>query len=103
MAIGATLHEELIYDEHGHQSNPQFIKYRLPKMKDIPQKSTVVFIENPGAVGPFGARGIGEHPCVGVAPAILNAIHDATGIDFFEIPVTPEKIKQALASRKENA
>jgi CO/xanthine dehydrogenase Mo-binding subunit len=103
MGIGAALHEELIYDEHGHQKNPHYFKYRLPKMKDIPQKSTVDFIENPGAVGPFGARGIGEHPCVGVAPAILNAIYDATGIDFYEIPVTPEKMKQALADRKENA
>lgn len=102
-AIGATLYEELIYDQHGHQINPQFFKYRLPTIKNIPQKSTTVFIENPGAVGPFGARGIGEHPCVGVAPAILNAIYDATGIEFFEIPVTPEKIKQALAGRKENA
>ncbi len=103
MALGATLYEELIYDQQGHQINPQFFRYHLPTIKNIPGKSTTVFIENPGAVGPFGARGIGEHPCVGVAPAILNAIYDATGVDFFEIPVNPEKIKQALAGGEENA
>ncbi|MGI6406178.1 MAG: xanthine dehydrogenase family protein molybdopterin-binding subunit [Syntrophaceticus sp.] len=103
MGIGAALHEELIYDEQGHQKNPHYGRYRIPKMRDIPPKSTVDFIENPGAVGPYGARGIGEHPFLAVVPAILNAIYDATGIDFYEIPITPEKMKQALADRKENA
>ncbi len=103
IALGSTLSEELVYDQEGHQVNPHFFKYRLPTIKDIPRKSTTIFIENPGAVGPFGARGIGEHPCVGVAPAILNAIYDAIGVDFFELPVTPKKIKQALANRKEES
>jgi CO/xanthine dehydrogenase Mo-binding subunit len=56
-------------------------------------------VETPGTIGPFGARGIGEHPVIGPPPAILNAIHDATGIDFFEIPVTPEKMKKALEEK----
>ncbi|MFO8193060.1 MAG: xanthine dehydrogenase family protein molybdopterin-binding subunit [Bacillota bacterium] len=103
MAVGATLSEELRYDENGHQGNPHFFKYRIPTLKDIPAKSTTVFIENPGAVGPFGARGIGEHPVIGVAPSILNAIHDAIGVDYYEIPVTSEEIKKALVDRKENA
>ncbi len=103
MAVGATLSEELRYDENGHQINPHFGKYRLPMLKDIPDKSTTVFIENPGGVGPFGARGIGEHPVIGVAPSILNAIYDAIGVDYFEIPVKPEKIKEAIAGRKEKA
>ena len=51
---------------------------------------------------PFGARGIGEHPVIGVAPSILNAIYDAIGVDFYQIPVTPDKMKAALADRKEN-
>ena len=48
----------------------------------------------------FGARGIGEHPVVGVAPAVINAIQDAIGVEFQEIPVTPEKVLAALAARK---
>ena len=102
MAIGATLSEELVYDENGIQQNPHFFKYRMPTIKDMPAKYTTEFLENPGAVGPFGARGIGEHPVIGVAPSILNAIHDAIGVDFYQIPVTPDKIKAALADRKEN-
>ncbi|NLD89740.1 MAG: hypothetical protein GX634_05300, partial [Lentisphaerae bacterium] len=74
--------------------------YRFPNIKDAPGKQTIDCVENPGEVGPFGARGIGEHPVVGVAPAVLNAIQDATGIDFFEIPVTPEKLLAALAAKK---
>jgi CO/xanthine dehydrogenase Mo-binding subunit len=61
----------------------------------------VEFIETPDAVGPFGARGIGEHPVIGPAPAILNAIYDAIGVEFYEIPVTPAQIRQALEHRQE--
>jgi len=57
-------------------------------------------VETPDGVGPFGARGIGEHPVLGVAPAILNAIYDAIGVDFFYVPVTPDKIKKALEKKK---
>ena len=95
MAVGATLYEELEYDEEGNMLNPHFFKYHLPTLKEAPRQ-TVSFIENPGEIGPFGARGIGEHPVIGVAPAILNAIYDATGIDFYRIPITPEKMKAAL-------
>ena len=64
-------------------------------------KQTVIYVETPDGVGPFGARGIGEHPVLGVAPSILNAIYDAIGIDFFEIPITPDKIKKAIENKRE--
>ena len=96
MGIGAALHEELKFTEEGNAVNPSFRKYRFPTIKDAPAKQTVEFVETPGEIGPFGARGVGEHPLVGVAPAILNAIYDAIGVDFYEIPVTKEKIKEAL-------
>jgi CO/xanthine dehydrogenase Mo-binding subunit len=60
----------------------------------------VEFLENPGTIGPYGARGIGEHPVIGPAPAILNAIYDAIGVDFYEIPVTPEIVKHALQEKQ---
>ncbi len=100
MGIGATLYEKLEFDKEGRILNPHYFKYHLPTYKEaVPQ--TIHFIENPGTVGPFGARGIGEHPVIGPAPAILNAIYDAIGVDFFEIPVTPEIIKQALANKQQ--
>ena len=101
MAIGATLWENLEFDENGVIKNPHFFKYHLPTYKEAP-KQTVTFVENPGMIGPFGARGLGEHPVIGPAPAILNAIHDAIGVDFFEIPITPEIIKKALAEKSES-
>jgi CO/xanthine dehydrogenase Mo-binding subunit len=99
MAIGATLHEELKFTPDGQAVNPHFSKYRFPTIKDAPKKQTVEFVETPEHIGPYGARGIGEHPVIGVAPSILNAIHDAIGVDFYEIPITPEKIMQALAGK----
>lgn len=102
IGIGAALYEEVKYDENGQALNPHYGKYHLPTYREAP-KYTVEFVETPDAVGPFGARGIGEHSVIGAAPAILNAIYDATGIDFFEIPITPEKMKQALDAKQEAA
>ena len=99
MAVGATLCEEIKYDKDGKCKNALFSKYRFPTIKDMPKKWTVECIETPDKIGSFGARGIGEHPVIGVAPSILNAIHDATGIDFYDIPITPERMKQALDER----
>lgn len=99
MGIGATLYEQLKFDENGKIINPHFSTYRFPNIKDAPEQQTVIFVETPDGVGPFGARGIGEHPVLGVAPAILNAIQDAIGVDFYEIPITPDKIKKAIEGK----
>lgn len=102
MGMGAALYEEVKFDEQGRIVNPQYFQYHIPTYKDAP-RHTVEFVETPDVIGPFGARGIGEHSVVGVVPAILNAIYDATGVEFFEIPVTTEVMKQALESLKEAA
>jgi carbon-monoxide dehydrogenase large subunit len=99
MAIGASLHEELKFAPDGQAVNPHFRQYGFPNIKEMPKKWTVEFVETPEYIGPYGARGIGEHPVIGVAPSILNAIHDAIGVDFYEIPVTPDKILKALAEK----
>lgn len=100
MAVGSTLCEELRFDKNGKCLNPHFGKYRFPTIRDVPRKQTVELIETPGEIGPYGARGVGEHPVIGVAPSILNAVHDAIGVDFFEIPVTPEKIMSVLKEKR---
>lgn len=99
ISVGATLFEKVEFDAEGKILNPHFFQYHIPTNKEAP-KQTIEFIENPGSVGPFGARGIGEHPVIGPAPAILNAIYDAVGVDFFEIPVTPEIMKKALLEKQ---
>ncbi|MHB8932147.1 MAG: xanthine dehydrogenase family protein molybdopterin-binding subunit [Bellilinea sp.] len=102
IGIGAALYEELVFDEEGRITNPQFFQYHIPTYKEMPRQ-TIEFIETPDPIGAFGARGIGEHSVLGPVPAILNAIYDATGIDFYEIPVTPDKMKKALETHKEYA
>jgi CO/xanthine dehydrogenase Mo-binding subunit len=84
----------------GRITNPQFFQYHIPTLKEAP-KQTIEFIETPDPIGAFGARGIGEHSVIGIAPAIMNAVYDAIGVDLFEIPVTPEVIKKALAAKAE--
>ncbi|HDL64441.1 MAG TPA: xanthine dehydrogenase family protein molybdopterin-binding subunit [Proteobacteria bacterium] len=96
MALGAALNEELKFDRLGRPLNPSFGRYRLPTISDAPLRQTIEFVETPLEIGPFGARPIGEGTVVGVTPAILNAIADATGIQFYDLPVTPDRIKAAL-------
>lgn len=102
MGVGATLHEKLDFDEAGRLQNPQYFQYRIPTLRDIPGKQTVEFVETPSAIGPFGARGLGEHPVIGVAPAILNAIYDAVGIDYYRIPVTSERLRRDIETKAKN-
>lgn len=100
MGVGATLTEALRFNEQGVMSNPHFSKYRFPNIIDAPRKQSIVFIENPEDIGPFGARGIGEHPVIGVAPAICDALYDALGLEVSDLPVSKENILQALATKK---
>ena len=102
MAIGASLYEKMEFGADGKMANPHFFKYHLPTYKEAPEMD-IEFVETPDAVGPFGARGIGEHSVIGPAPAILNAIYDAVGVDFYEIPVTPDIMKKALENKGEVA
>ena len=101
MSIGAALYEEVVFDKDGKITNPHYFKYHLPTFKEAPAQ-TIEFVETPDPIGPFGARGIGEHSVIGAAPAIMNAVYDAIGVDFFEIPLTPDKVKKALEARKES-
>lgn len=96
MALGAALNEELKFDRMGKPLNSSFGRYRLPTISEAPIRQTIEFLENPLEIGPFGARPIGEGTVVGVAPAILNAIADAIGVEFFDLPVTPDRIQVAL-------
>jgi len=81
----------------GRMANNQLTNYIIPTTLDTPNLD-VVLIENPYPRGPFGAKGVGEMPIDGPAPAVVNAIRHA-GVDVREIPATPEKIMAACASR----
>ena len=89
-AIGYALYEKVVWD-HGAMKNNQMTNYIMPTSQDLPP-IRVYFEEIPFAHGAFGAKGIGELPMDGPAPAILNAVAHATGKDFFRIPLLPEDI-----------
>jgi CO/xanthine dehydrogenase Mo-binding subunit len=92
-AIGMTLYENVVW-ENGRMKNGQMTNYIMPTAADIPP-IRVFFTENPYAYGPDGAKGIGELPMDGPAPAILNAIENATGVSFTHIPLMPEAMMES--------
>ena len=69
--------------------------YLIPTIGDIPPIETIL-IENPDPIGPYGAKGVGEPALVATAPAILNAIHHATGARIVRVPATPDRVLAAL-------
>jgi CO/xanthine dehydrogenase Mo-binding subunit len=94
--IGYALYEKCVYDK-GHLRNNQMTNYIMPTSADLPAIH-VHFEEVPSVHGPGGAKGIGELPMDGPGPAILNAIHNATGISFHSIPLLPEDIFERMHS-----
>jgi CO/xanthine dehydrogenase Mo-binding subunit len=87
--LGYALLEEVVMRD-GRMANASLTNYIIPTTLDTP-KMDVVILENPYPHGPFGAKGVGEMPIDGPAPAVINALRHA-GFDLREIPATPEKI-----------
>jgi CO/xanthine dehydrogenase Mo-binding subunit len=92
--IGFALYENVVWRE-GRMVNGQMTNYIMPTSMDVPP-IRVFFEELPFAGGPAGAKGIGELPLDGTAPAIANAIAQATGADIRQISITPEKLMEML-------
>lgn len=99
--IGYALYEKCVWKD-GRMMNNQMTNYIMPTSADLPEIH-VHFEEVPCAHGPGGAKGIGELPMDGPAPAILNAIENATGVSFDSIPLLPEDIFERLTSFTERA
>jgi CO/xanthine dehydrogenase Mo-binding subunit len=94
--IGFALYENVVWQE-GRMINGQMTNYIMPTSMDVPP-IRVFFDEIPYDRGPAGAKGIGELPLDGTAPAIANAIANATGVDIVRIPVTPEVLIEMIES-----
>jgi CO/xanthine dehydrogenase Mo-binding subunit len=96
-AIGMALYENVVWRE-GRMANGQMTNYIMPTAADIPP-IRVFFEERPYDFGPGGAKGIGELPMDGPAPAVVNAIENATTICLREIPATPEVLMEAMTEK----
>ena len=94
--IGYALYEAVVWQD-GRMANGQMTNYIMPTSVDLPP-IRVHFEETPYAGGPGGAKGIGELPMDGPAPAIVNAVEHALGVAFNHVPLTPEAIMDALAA-----
>src|SRR5262249_34340268 len=101
MGIGHTFFEQMVYDG-GQLLNPSLIDYRVPVMGDLPDEYRSVLVENGDGPGPYGAKGIGESgliPTAPGAPAAATARARAAGGRTPALPMTPERVWQAIRDR----
>lgn len=94
--FGSAMMEGYQFNDMGILLNNSFTDYKIPTIKDIPDKLVPIIVETPQLDGPYGARGVAEHPMISVPPVIGNAIQDAIGIKIKELPLTPERIIEEI-------
>jgi CO/xanthine dehydrogenase Mo-binding subunit/aerobic-type carbon monoxide dehydrogenase small subunit (CoxS/CutS family) len=97
MGIGYTLQEKMVYNDAGAVINPTLRNYRIPALADAPE-TEVFFAETHDKIGPLGAKSIAENTNCPVPPAIANALRNATGARFTSLPLTEDRIFEALAA-----
>ncbi len=96
MGFGWALTENMVYDTGGAMVNPALRNYRIPAFADVP-RTEVFFADTYDTIGPLGAKSQGECAINPVAPAVANALADATGVRFPHLPFTPDRIFSKLA------
>lgn len=97
MGLGYALLEEVEVKE-GKIKNPNMSQYLIPTVLDMPEIHSII-VEDYEPTGPFGAKGVGEPALIPTAAAITNAIYDAIGVRINSLPITPEKILEALGKK----
>jgi putative selenate reductase molybdopterin-binding subunit len=93
--LGSALYEKMVFDQEGRIVNPTLRNYRIPAFADVP-RSEVYFAETTDAFGPLGAKSMSEAPINPVAPALANALADATGVRFHDLPLSPDRIYKLI-------
>ncbi|MDR1800686.1 MAG: xanthine dehydrogenase family protein molybdopterin-binding subunit [Lachnospiraceae bacterium] len=96
MGLGYALSEEIQTDKNGKVLNPTLKKYHMLRANEMPKKIKIALIEKGEPSGPFGAKSIGECSVMPVAAAVSNAISNAVGCDFCDLPITSKKIQDAI-------
>lgn len=101
MGVGYSISEEIKRDAKGKPLHTSIHKYLLPTAADAPEIKAII-VETNDPTGPFGAKGVGECGMVPTPAAIANAVYDATGIRFTELPLTPERVLKKLQEKNKN-
>ncbi len=94
-ALGWATCEDFITEE-GRILTPHLSMYLIPTIADVPQRVESIIVEEQDPRGPWGVRGMGEMPFIPFAPALVAAVHDATGVWIDRLPMTPERVLQSL-------
>ncbi|RUP11263.1 molybdopterin cofactor-binding domain-containing protein [Hyphomicrobium sp.] len=95
MGLGWALYEKMVYNDKGAMVNASLRDYRIPTFADLP-RSEIYFADTYDSVGPLGAKAQGECAINAVAPAVANAVANATGVRFPDLPLTPDRIFEKL-------
>jgi len=98
--LGTALCEGYVYDQQGHLLNPSFTDNKIPTSKDLPDEIECIIVETPQLDGAYGARGVGEHPMISVAPALGNAIRSAVGAELTHMPIRSEDVWRAIGHQE---
>jgi CO/xanthine dehydrogenase Mo-binding subunit len=93
--VGWAVYEEIVHDESGTPMTSSFMDYTVPKARQIPQLEAVL-VEVPSAIGPYGAKPVGEPPIIPGGAVIANAVAAAVGARVTELPLTPERVRRAM-------
>ncbi len=99
MGLGFCLMEEIV-QPGGRMANPDMHSYLIPTAKDVPDRVETVIVEDSYSNGPYGAKGVGEQVNVPTAAAIANAVCNAVGVRFRELPLTPDRVAMAIAKMR---
>jgi CO/xanthine dehydrogenase Mo-binding subunit len=97
MGLAQALFEQMVFDQ-GQLINGTLLDYQVPSLLDLPDELVALIVEDPHRSGPFGAKGVGETGILATAPAIANAVADATGVRIRSLPLTPERVLLGLQS-----
>lgn len=102
LGIGSALYEGYLFNDRGELLNPNFHDYKMCSMINVPSgdNNKLGMVEYPHRSGPYGAKGVGEAAMTPTAPAIANAIYNAIGVRIHHMPMTPERVLQAIKKSK---
>lgn len=100
MGLGHTIMEHIILDEEGRIRNLGAIDYRIPTSMDLPRRLVGATVENADGPGPYGVKGISEGALLPVSPAVASAVAEATGLIIRDLPLTPQRVWEAMRARE---
>ena len=94
--LGWSLQERMVFDDSGRMIIPTFRNYRIPAYADVPQRTEIYFAKTHDAFGPLGAKSMSEAPIYPIAPALANALANASGVRFYDSSMTPDRIYRRI-------